>query len=133
MKKYEVVAIVLSILVIISTISTPLYTVVLSRLYGTTMVSSLSIHQHGIVTLQRLVRLLVNIAVAVWLAVQAKRDRCSAPIWCLFGLLFSVVGAILYFVLREQTARAAWVRRQRQAANQPLPLRNMRAAISADE
>lgn len=106
MKKYEVVAIVLLVLFIISTISTPLHTLILSRLYGAREMGSLSLHRHTIVSVQTLLKLLVNIAIAVWLGLEAKRDGFSVPVWILFGLFFSVLGAILYFVLRGQMGRS---------------------------
>jgi len=103
MKKYEVAAIALLVLFVISTISTGLYTILVSRLYGPDMVGKLSLHQHAMLNVQRLLKLLVSIAVAVWLAREAKRDGFSVPVWALFGLLFSILGAVFYFVLRSQT------------------------------
>ncbi|MHC4173602.1 MAG: hypothetical protein ACYTBX_18130 [Planctomycetota bacterium] len=102
MKKYEVAAIVLLVLFVISSISTGLYTILLSRLYGPDVVSKLSLHQHAMLNVQRLLKVLGSIAVAVWLAREAKRDGFSVPVWALFGLFFSILGAILYFVLRSQ-------------------------------
>jgi len=107
MKKYEVAALVLLVLFIISSISTPLYTMLLGRFYGSEMMGTLSLHQHAIVCVQALLKLLVNFAIAEWLARQARKDGLSPSIWALFGLLFSVLGAILYFMFREQRARSA--------------------------
>lgn len=102
MKKYEVAAIVLLVLFAITTISTPLHMLILSRLYGAQEMGSLSLHRHAIVSVQMLLRCLVSIAIAVWLGLEAKKDGFSVPVWILFGLFFSVLGAILYFVLRGQ-------------------------------
>lgn len=102
MKKYEVAAVVLMVLYIITSVSNPLYSMLVARLYGPKVVSTLSFHKHAIVSVQMFLKLLVGIAIAVWLGYQAKKDDASPAIWALFGLLFSVLGAILYFVLRSQ-------------------------------
>jgi hypothetical protein len=102
MKKYEVVAIVLVVLYLISYISNPLYSMIISRLYGPKVIGALSLQHHIMTVVQSILRLLVSIAIAVWLGYQAKKDGDSPPIWALFGLFFSILGAILYFVLRNQ-------------------------------
>jgi hypothetical protein len=107
MKKYEVAALVLLVLFIISSFSTPLYTLLLSKVYGAKTMGALSLHQHAIISVQALLKLLVNFAIAEWLARQARKDGLSPSIWALFGLLFSVLGAVLYFMFREQRARSA--------------------------
>jgi hypothetical protein len=106
MKNLEVLALVLVVLYAVSLISSPLYTVVISRVYGTKQVGQLSMHQHAMLTVWRLLGALVNIAVAVWLGLQAKRDGLPWAIWGLFGLFFSVLGAVLYFVIRGQRQNA---------------------------
>jgi glucan phosphoethanolaminetransferase (alkaline phosphatase superfamily) len=102
MKKYEVAAIVLVVLYIISSIANPLYTMFLAKFYGANVMSTLSLHQYAISSLHAVLKLLVGIAIAVWLGRQAKKDGASPAIWALFGLFFWVLGAILYFVLRSQ-------------------------------
>ena len=102
MKKYEAAAMVLIVLYIISSISNPLYSMLVARLYGPKVVGTLSLHQHAIVFMQMFLKLLIAIAIAVWLAYRAKKDGASPAIWALLGLFFSVLGAILYFVVRNQ-------------------------------
>ena len=102
MKKYEVAAMVLVGLYIISSVSNPLYSMLLVRFYGPKVISTLSFHQHAIASMQVFLKLLIAIAIAVWLGYQAKKDGASPAIWVLFGLFFSVLGAILYFVVRSQ-------------------------------
>jgi ABC-type transport system involved in multi-copper enzyme maturation permease subunit len=105
MKKYEIAAAVLVVLYVISIVCTPLYTTLLSKFYGAKYFSTMNFYQYATVWLQGFIRLLVQIAIAVWLARQAKKDGASPTIWALFGLLFSVLGTILYFVLRNQADR----------------------------
>lgn len=45
-----------------------------------------------------IVVLAVNIAIAIWLYRVAKDDQANPWIWALFGFVFGVPGAILYFV-----------------------------------
>ena len=101
MKKYEIAAVVLVVLYIISCFSNPLYTMFLARIYDLKVVNTLNLQQHALVTVQAFFKLLVGIAIAVWLGRQAKRDKASVAIWTLFGLIFWIYGAILYFVLRS--------------------------------
>ncbi|MHC4156335.1 MAG: hypothetical protein ACYST6_15640 [Planctomycetota bacterium] len=107
MKKLEILAFVLVVLYAVSLISSPLYTVVITRVYGSEQVGQLLLHQHAMLTVWRLLMVPVHIAVAVWLGLQAKRDGLSWPIWALFGLFFSVLGAVLYFVIRGQRENSA--------------------------
>ena len=105
MKKYEVLAIVLMVLYVISYAASPLHVWLMKMFYGPEFVSTLSMYQHVILSLQMVLKLLVHIAIAVWLGRQAAKDGASVSIWVLFGLFFSLLGAILYFVLRSQTDR----------------------------
>ena len=43
---------------------------------------------------------LVNLAVGAWLYVTAKRDGNSRWVWGAVGIAFSLLGAVLYFLLR---------------------------------
>jgi len=47
-----------------------------------------------------IVSLGVNIAIAVWLYRVAKRERTTPWVWAMFGFIFSVSGAILFFAIR---------------------------------
>jgi hypothetical protein len=106
MKKYEIIAIVLVVLYVVTIVSNPLYTILLSKFYGPGTAGSLTLYQYIIASVQALLRLPVAIAVAVWLGYQAKKDGASTPIWTLVGLSFGVLGAILYLVLRGQKDRS---------------------------
>ena len=44
-----------------------------------------------------IVILAVNIAIAIWLYRVAKQDQAKPWVWALFGFVFGVSGAILYF------------------------------------
>jgi uncharacterized BrkB/YihY/UPF0761 family membrane protein len=44
--------------------------------------------------------LAVNIAIAIWLYRIAKHEQEKPWVWALFGFVFGVSGAILYFVFR---------------------------------
>lgn len=42
----------------------------------------------------------VNIAVAFWMFVQARRDGAARCVWMLFGLVFGLIAPMLYFLLQ---------------------------------
>jgi uncharacterized BrkB/YihY/UPF0761 family membrane protein len=46
------------------------------------------------------VLLAVNIAIAIWLYRTAKQEKRAPWVWAMFGFVFGVSGAILYFVFR---------------------------------
>jgi len=49
---------------------------------------------------QFLVTRIVQIGVAVWLFITAKRGQETPWVWALLGLTYGVFGALLFFVLR---------------------------------
>ncbi|MCK4820910.1 hypothetical protein KA005_34415, partial [bacterium] len=61
--------------------------------------TSLSWSQKGMLAARNIVSVLVQVGVAVWLFIQAKRDRATSWVWGLFGLTFGISAAILYFLL----------------------------------
>ncbi|HUT30854.1 MAG TPA: hypothetical protein VMX13_13765 [Sedimentisphaerales bacterium] len=105
MKNLEVWALVLVVLYAVSLIASPLYSVVVNPPYGIREMSGLPLYVVSAV--YRLSAVFVNIGVAAWLGLQARKEGLSWPIWALFGLFFSVVGAVLYFVIRGQKENAA--------------------------
>ena len=46
------------------------------------------------------VSLSVHIAIAIWLYRVAKREGDAPWVWALFGLIFSVSGAVLFYAVR---------------------------------
>lgn len=42
---------------------------------------------------------LVNVGVAIWLFMDASRERVSRWIWGIFGLVFGLLGLVVFYVL----------------------------------
>ncbi len=54
----------------------------------------------ALVSIRVILGLLVQIGVAIWLFLQATRDKSARWVWALFGLTFGISAAILYFLMQ---------------------------------
>ena len=100
MKKIEVVAIALIILwTVLLLYSSILSFISLADLYEPDKDASRFI-DIGVMTVQRILYVVVQFGVAIWLFIQAKRDRTRSWVWGLFGLIFGIVAVVLYFLMQ---------------------------------
>jgi hypothetical protein len=98
MKKYDKWLILLIVVWLVC--QTPVGLLLVDSLYDTRYSMGRHLDEVSILAALRLLRTAVAIGVAVWLARTARRDNLSPWLWATLGLLFSVVAAVLYFVLR---------------------------------
>jgi len=99
-KKIEGFAIVIIILGVVSKIST----IFMSQLTewclgGGRQHEAMNLEARTMLTVWNVLYLLVNLGVASWLFVVAGKVRRSKWIWALFGLMYGLMAAILYFLL----------------------------------
>ena len=100
MKRIEVVAVVLIVLwTVLLLYSSILSFIRLVDLYDPDEHASHFIAM-GVLQTQSILYVLVRFGVGIWLFIQAKRDRAASWVWGLFGLIFSISAAILYFVMQ---------------------------------
>ncbi len=100
MKKIEVIAVVLIVLWALTLVSNPIITLITARLYTPPAQAALGCTHKAMLAARNIISVLVQVGVAVWLFIQAKRDRATSWVWGLFGLTFGISAAILYFLLR---------------------------------
>jgi len=98
MKKLEKTALVLIVLYIVSTLFDRVGRIVFSYIrpsdWSATQTALLSV---PII----LISILVNIAIAIWLYRTSKKEGAALPwVWAIFGFMFSVPGAILFYAVR---------------------------------
>ena len=99
-KKIETLAIILIVLGIISKISSPLMSMLTGLINGAgRQQNSISLEGRTMLTVWIVLSMLVNIGVAVWLFVSSKQDRRSKWIWALFGFVYGLTAAVLYFLV----------------------------------
>ncbi len=100
MKKIEVVAIVLIILWTVLLLTTSILSFIsLASIYPPDEGASRLI-EIGVRQTQMMLYILVQFGVAIWLFIQAKRDRARSWLWGLFGLIFGIVAVVLYFLMQ---------------------------------
>ena len=100
MKKIEKIAIILIVLWVLTLASNPVITIIMGRLYSPQEFVNITFMQKGLLAARTILGLLVQIGIAVWLFMQAKRDKAARWVWALFGLTFGISAAILYFLLQ---------------------------------
>lgn len=100
MKTVEKIAIILIGLWLVTHICNPLFGILAARIYGREEFAHLTQLNWLLVTSQSIVPALVQIGVAVWLFQQARRDSRSRWTWSLFGLVFGISAAFLYFLMQ---------------------------------
>ena len=100
MKKIERVALVMIVLWFITLVSNPLIPMLTVRLYGPREYADMQLSMSTIMFVRLAFSSLVQMGVGVWLFIQAKRDEKTPWIWCLFGLTFGIVAAVLYFLIQ---------------------------------
>lgn len=100
MRRYEWWAIALIVAYVAVTVATPLHALVAGRLFSTPEIGELTQLASVSLLTRTLLGLVINVVVAVWLFRLAKRDHASPWVWAMFGLFFSVLGAVLYFGLQ---------------------------------
>ena len=100
MKRIEKVAIVLMVLWVLTLVSNPATSIIMARLYGAKEYGQITFTQHTLVTVRAVLCALVQTGVAVWLFVEATRDKAARWVWSLFGLTFGLSAAILYFLVQ---------------------------------
>ena len=99
-KYLEKVAIVLIVLWFISVVPNPLLNILVARLYGPQYAKHLGVAFDAVLGIRMLTSAVLQIGVAVWLFTLARRHGNSHWVWGVFGLVFSVSAAILYFLMR---------------------------------
>jgi len=99
MKKIDKLALTAIVLIIISRIAAIFSKAILTLLYGETgMNITLLQSASAAVTIPFI--LLINIGLGIWLYIEAKKDKSTPWVWCLFGLLFGLTGVAVFYLVR---------------------------------
>ena len=98
-KQVEALAIVLIILMVLATVSSPITQMIAGRIMSSEDLRSMTLEARAIRWVQVLVHGIVNAGLGVWLFVVAKRACRAKWIWALFALTYGLGAIILYFVL----------------------------------
>jgi hypothetical protein len=101
MKSIEKLAIVLIVFLFLTEIPYTLSYRFIYGLYGSeAMESVLTLLVYGL----PVIKLLIRIAVGIWLFIQAKRDDATPWVWLLFGLVTGLLAAALFYIIKVYEA-----------------------------
>ena len=100
MKKLEWLAMLVIILFIASNFLSFFGSALISRLYSPAYVGTQSLILSLTTSIRSLLSIIVNLAVGIWLFIQAKHLQSTPWIWLLFGIVFGLIAAVLFFVIK---------------------------------
>ena len=98
MKRYEKFVLLLAALLILSKITSLVGDIYLARTYGPSELIPYHIEETWR-SISILMIALVNAGAAVWLIAESARQTANRWIWGLFGLLFGLIGVIVFYVV----------------------------------
>ncbi len=98
MKRYEKYVLLLAALLILSRITPLVRDIYLARAYGPPEMIPYMIAETWR-SISILMVALVNAGAAVWLIAESARQDANRWIWGLFGLLFGLIGVIVFYVV----------------------------------
>jgi di/tricarboxylate transporter len=100
MKKLEWLALVLVVLILLTTFLSLFGDCLFARLYGREFVGKSNAQLRAITTVRSVLSIIVHLAVGIWLFVQARQSKGTPWIWLLFGLVYGLLAAVLFFLLK---------------------------------
>ena len=100
MKNVEKLAIVVIVLMVISTLFQPLQSFFIARLYGVEGMRQISSSGHSMVVINVILRWSVQIGVGIWLFILARQEKATPWVWLLLSLCFGLLAPILFFIVR---------------------------------
>ena len=100
MKGIEKVAIILIILMIVSLIFSTFSNLFVVRIYSRDYLTYINLQTKIVSGIFFIFGMLVRIGVAIWLFFLARRHQAQPWIWCLFGLVFGLIAAVLFYLIR---------------------------------
>ena len=100
MKGVEKAAIILIILMIATIIFSYLSNFFVVQLYSTAFLTSMNLQTKIASGIYLFFTMLVRIGVAIWLFSLARKQQAQPWVWCLFGLCFGLIAAVLFYLIR---------------------------------
>ena len=118
MKNIEKLAIVVIVLLFLTEIPYTLYYMLIFRFFGPEAMEQYKTVISLLAFGMPVSRLLVRIAVGIWLFIQAKRNDAAPWIWFLFALVAGLLAAALFYIIKVyETVRPAEIVKNSQSGN----------------
>ena len=100
MKSIEKVAIILIILAVVTIFFSTFSNFFIIHIFSSHYITYINMQTRILSGIFLIFGMLVRIGVAIWLFSLAKRHQAQPWIWCLFGLVFGLIAAILFYLIR---------------------------------
>ena len=104
-RRYDILALVLSGLYLLSFVSHAGLGYLFSWIYEVEEIAAISMQMHLMIMVRGILRAVVSLGIAIWLYRQAKEAGRHPFVWLLLGLCFSVVGAVFYLLIEWRDER----------------------------
>ena len=106
MKKLEWLALLLIILLILTHFLSWFGSSLIARLYGPEYAGIQYAHLKLITSARSLLSIIVNLVIGIWLFIQARQSKSTPWIWLLFGMVYGLIAAVLFYLLRIFESKA---------------------------
>ena len=97
MKQYEKLALALITLVVAGHVFAFARDLYIAQTYGAAGLPPVLQKQWAIASV--VLARLVDVGVGVWLFIEARREKLAAWVWGLFGLVFGLIGLVVFYLL----------------------------------
>lgn len=105
MKKLEWLALLVIILFLLTHFLSLFGSALIERVYSREYVGTHYAHLSLITFARSLLSRIVNLAIGIWLFVQARQSNSTPWIWLLFGMVYGLIAAALFYLLRIYEAK----------------------------
>lgn len=105
MKKLELSALFLIILLILINFLSFFGNSLIARLYGPQFIANTNFQLKLITSVRSILTTIVNLVVGIWLFIQARQSKGTPWIWLLFGMVYGLIAAVLFFLLKIHELR----------------------------
>lgn len=102
MKRYDKLVLLLIVLVAMTKLGWLGRDLFIASYFGTGEITPLQ--QKELEFFSLLLPILLNVGAGIWLFVEVRREKANKWIWALFGLVFSLTGVLLYYLVRIYTS-----------------------------
>jgi hypothetical protein len=99
MRKLESLALVLIILMILTNFVSLFGGGLIARIYGPEYAAINSANVRLVTSARSFLSMIVNLAIGIWLFIQAKENNNRPWIWLLFGMIYGLIAPVLFFIL----------------------------------
>ena len=100
MKQIEKFLIVIMVLTVISIAGMFSSNILLAKFYGAAEYGQMALFNKLVGSVSLFFKILVNICIAIWLTINARKYKAQPGAWFVFGIFFGIMAAVLFYLIR---------------------------------